>query len=1030
MNNSSIEVLQGFQRRVIGVFAVIAVIIAGLATATWKVTDKASDASGMVTHTYEALDTLGRIRFETLRIEYATQNFRITGDPTRLLERDEAAGLRDVAIDQLRSLTSDNPAQQAHLMGLRQVLEQRMAISRRVEELRRTAGLQAATAYAAAAPLAETRQQAAQVIDAMETHERKLLRSRLEDRHESEHHVVTGGAAFAAIVLLLLTAAYLFIRRQLRETEASRQAHALSEQSLSATLLSIGDAVLSTDTQARVTQMNPVAQALTGWTLADAIGKPVDEVLHIINEHTRELAYMPVQEVLQTGEIRGLANHTILVSRNGRELPIADSAAPIRDLAGTITGVVLVFRDMSAEHQIQKLVREQNANLEREVQLRTLQLKESDAHLRSIIDNVPALIAFFDTDERLEYANTQFHETHARGRNSLTGLRACEVIAEELYAVIAPLVRQVLRGEHATIDWQPTAQTWRQTNFVPRGDALGRTVGFYVLATDITERKRAEAELQTYRDDLQELVRLRTAELAVASRELKAIFDHAPVGILLTRHQQVVSCNRMLELLLGYQSGELIGQMVRRCFASDEDHAALGAVLDAGPAQARSAQLEVQLLRKDGAAGWFRISAQALSGEDSAGLVLSIVEDASRERQAMNVLDQKRLQAEANNVAKGSFLANMSHEIRTPLNAITGMAQLMRRRGLPDEQRERLDKIEKAADHLSSVVNDVLDLSKIEAGKFVLEEQPLRVNALIANVISMLHDRAASKRIELSSELRSLPRSLVGDATRVQQCLLNYASNAIKFTANGTVIVRAVVQEESDEAAVLRFEVADTGMGIAPEAMSRLFSDFEQADNSTTREHGGTGLGLAITRKLARLMGGDAGATSTPGHGSTFWFTATLRKGHAEGRAPAQRGVDELELQLRSQFAGSQVLVVDDDPINRELTTIRFQEAGLLVDSAEDGQEGFEKARAGRYDLILMDMQMPRMDGLEATRRICADPGYRRTPVVAMTANAFAEDRARCIEAGMSDFIAKPCKPLQFYTTVLTWLQKSRDEAN
>ena len=385
--------------------------------------------------------------------------------------------------------------------------------------------------------------------------------------------------------------------------------------------------------------------------------------------------------------------------------------------------------------------------------------------------------------------------------------------------------------------------------------------------------------------------------------------------------------------------------------------------------------------------------------------------------------------AEQASHAKGAFLANMSHEIRTPLHAILGLTEVLRRESTDATARGRLALVTQASEHLLALISNVLDISKIESGKVDLAAVEMRVEDVFARVLAILQEEATRKGLGLAGELDvEASRRVIGDPTRLVQVLLNFAGNAVKFTSAGEVRLRC--HRVDGDAQLYRFEIEDSGSGVSAADRARIFEPFEQAGPALQRAHSGSGLGLAINRHLVRAMGGEIGLRSEPGRGSLFWFTARLPAAPALAGEPADAlapagGEHPAERLLRTTLAASRVLVVDDNEVNRIVVRAQLNAVGLEPDDAADGLQAVGLAARGAYDIILMDVHMPTIDGIEATRRIRGLERYRDTPIIALTADAFSADRDRFLAAGMSDHLAKPLQARQLYTALVHWLAKA-----
>ncbi len=640
--------------------------------------------------------------------------------------------------------------------------------------------------------------------------------------------------------------------------------------------------------------------------------------------------------------------------------------------------------------------------------------------LEGIADASPDAIYAKDLEGRYTLVNREVERLLGHPREQLLGRDDRAVFppaeAEEIMARDRELQAGGLpRNVEETVSTADGHTTFLSTKG-PLRDGAGRVVGTFGISRDITARKAVEAQL----------------------RKLSLAVEQSPSSVVITDLDgNIEYVNAAFTRISGWRAEEAIGRNPR-ILKSGLTHPAVYESLWSTLVRGEVWKGDLVNQRRDGEV--YHELAHIAPIRDPEGRVthyVALKDDVTELKRLADELEQHRYHlqelvaqrtqeleaartaAEAASRAKSAFLANMSHEIRTPMNAILGLAHLLRRDSVQPVQRERLAKLSEAAQHLLQILNDILDLSKVESGKLQLEVSAFELPDLLARTCGLVEEAARAKGIAVSCEPPASPRVVRGDRTRLAQALLNLVGNAVKFTERGSVRVRCEVVEETGAGVRLRFSVTDTGVGVPEEARDRLFLAFEQADTSTTRRFGGTGLGLAITRRLAQLMDGDAGLECTSAAGSTFWFTArvelTDELPHPATPAPAPAAAEGGRRSRR-------ILLAEDDPVNQEVATELLESEGYEVTVVDTGAEAVARATNESFDLILMDVQMPQMDGLEATREIRRLPAHARTPIVAMTANAFSEDREACLAAGMDAHVAKPVDAKVLVATLRQWL--------
>ncbi|KQP18052.1 hypothetical protein ASF43_09360 [Pseudorhodoferax sp. Leaf267] len=718
--------------------------------------------------------------------------------------------------------------------------------------------------------------------------------------------------------------------------------------------------------------------------------------------------------------------------------PIGDAAPPLSALAlagaCALAAALLLYCQGLRRAAAARRARAQEAQAAR---LRTLGLLEAIAQCTT------ELMVAKDMEGRYTFYNHAAAKTFGRKADEILGRTNIDIFGPEMGARLGRDDAQVLRTLQPTVFDEemptPDGSVTLQYTKSPLFDEAGQLIGLLMVARDVSEKRRLQADLQTHRQQLESKVSARTLQLTMANEALeravrfnRTITDALPGRVAyFDRSRHCLFANRLYAEWFGHTVESVVGLSTQEIAGPHHErlrgplHAAL-----AGEPQS----YERDTVLPDGSLHCQQVHIVPdidAQGEVHGALLMSFdITELKQTERALTCsnaqLQASRDRAEAASRAKSVFLANMSHEIRTPLNAVIGMTHLMAMDAAPGRQRDRLATVDTAARHLLRILNDILDLSKIEAGTLRLDDEPFSLHAVVRQATELLEASVHHKGLDMQVQAAQLPDRVQGDATRLSQMLSNLLSNAIKFTEAGRIRLHASVAATDGARVQLRFEVDDTGVGVAPERRATLFNNFEQGDGSTTRVHGGTGLGLALTRQLAQAMGGEAGYRPNATRGSTFWVTAWLTStDHATALptapAPAPDPLDQAIAQLRRRHAGQCVLLAEDNPVNQEVARNLLALAGLRVDVAEDGEHAVRMAAAGGYDLVLMDLEMPRMDGLAAARALRAQG--LRIPLVAMTGHAAADS----VDSGLDDHLAKPVNPLALYETLLRWLPAPPD---
>jgi len=738
--------------------------------------------------------------------------------------------------------------------------------------------------------------------------------------------------------------------------------------------------------------ISPSFELQTGYSLEEIKADPSGLTRRITHSDDAERVFNEVDNHIKKGPNTGpFCTEYRVIRRDGQVIWVCDR----KDIEFTSDGKVYRINGVVRNITDRKRVEE------------ALQRQQKD--LQIILDSVPAMIFYKDKQNRLIRVNKALAEATGIAKEKIEGKSCSEVYPNqaENYWRDDKEVMASGKPKRNIIEPMETAKgvRWLQTDKIPYRDEKGDIIGIIGFAVDITERKRAKEKLQE------------------SEKKYRTLVETAQEGIgILDPDENIIFVNQAFADLLGYQKDELLSLNLSQI--SDKEQFAKFKKATEERRQGKSSRYEAKLYTETGEPKYFSLSASPLFDDKGAFTgTMGLLADITERKRAEENLRKAKEEAEEANRLKSEFLANMSHEIRTPMNAIIGMTNLTLDTELTDEQRDYQNTVKESARALLELLNDILDLSKIEADKIELENIDFDLRATIEGLSDTLAHRASTKELELACMIHhQVPALLRGDPGRLRQILMNLGGNAVKFTEKGEVVIRAELLEETEDRATLLFSVTDTGVGIPKDKQSNIFESFIQADGTTTRRYGGTGLGLSISRRLVEMMGGEIGVESEPSKGSRFWFTVTLEK---------QEELKDDLLQIPADIRGMRMLVVDDNRTNRTILVKMLESFGYCAESAESGAEALHMLKRAAhkeklFDLVLLDMQMPEMDSEETLRAIKDDPEIKDVVVIILTSIGERGDAARLEALGCAGYLLKPVKQSQLFDAIITVLSRQK----